>query len=126
LSFAAEDLPIALDSLKAITQGAVILSTCNRTESYALAPEGQTLTSTMSQVIEWLAALNITPMQNIAPHLYQYQNNHALLHWVRVASGLDSMLLGESQIWRQLKQAVRQSRAKEAISRKLSWVIPHV
>ncbi|MFO1365231.1 MAG: hypothetical protein U1E98_02460 [Moraxella osloensis] len=55
LAFAAEDLPIALDSLKAITQGAVILSTCNRTEIYALAPEGQTLTSTMSQVIEWLA-----------------------------------------------------------------------
>ena len=126
LAFAAEDLPIALDSLKAITQGAVILSTCNRTEIYALAPEGQTLTSTMSQVIEWLAAFKNTPMQKIAPHLYQYQNNHALLHWVRVASGLDSMILGEPQILGQIKQAVRQSRAKEAISSKLSWVIQQV
>ena len=126
LAFAAEDLPIALDSLKAITQGAVILSTCNRTEIYALAPEGQNLTSTMSQVIEWLAAFKNTPMQKIAPHLYQYQNNHALLHWVRVASGLDSMILGEPQILGQIKQAVRQSRAKEAISSKLSWVIQQV
>lgn len=126
LAFAAEDLPIALGSLKAITQGAVILSTCNRTEIYALAPEGQTLTSTMSQVIEWLAAFKNTPMQKIAPHLYQYQNNHALLHWVRVASGLDSMILGEPQILGQIKQAVRQSRAKEAISSKLSWVIQQV
>ena len=126
LAFAAEDLPIALDSLKAITQGVVILSTCNRTEIYALAPEGQTLTSTMSQVIEWLAAFKNTPMQKIAPHLYQYQNNHALLHWVRVASGLDSMILGEPQILGQIKQAVRQSRAKEAISSKLSWVIQQV
>lgn len=126
LAFAAEDLPIALDSLKAITQGAVILSTCNRTEIYALAPEGQTLTSTMSQVIEWLAAFKNTPMQKIVPHLYQYQNNHALLHWVRVASGLDSMILGEPQILGQIKQAVRQSRAKEAISSKLSWVIQQV
>lgn len=126
LAFAAEDLPIALDSLKAITQGAVILSTCNRTEIYALAPEGQTLTSTMSQVIEWLAAFKNTPMQKIAPHLYQYQNNHALLHWVRVASGLDSMILGEPQILGQIKQAVRQSRAKEGISSKLSWVIQQV
>lgn len=67
LAFAAEDLPIALDSLKAITQGAVILSTCNRTEIYALAPEGQTLTSTMSQVIEWLAAFKNTPMQKSRP-----------------------------------------------------------
>ncbi|AME01627.1 glutamyl-tRNA reductase [Moraxella osloensis] len=126
LAFAAEDLPIALDSLKVITQGAVILSTCNRTEIYALAPEGQALTSTMSQVIEWLAAFKNTPMQKIAPHLYQYQNNHALLHWVRVASGLDSMILGEPQILGQIKQAVRQSRAKEAISSKLSWVIQQV
>ena len=126
LAFAAEDLPIALESLKAITQGAVILSTCNRTEIYALAPEGQTLTGTMSQVIEWLAAFKNTPMQKIAPHLYQYQNNHALLHWVRVASGLDSMILGEPQILGQIKQAVRQSRAKEAISSKLSWVIQQV
>lgn len=126
LAFGAEDLPMALGELKALTQGAVILSTCNRTEIYALAPETQALSSTMLQLIEWLAAFKKIATSQITPHLYQYQNNHALLHWVRVAAGLDSMILGEPQILGQIKQAVRQSRTMDGISSKLSWVIQQV
>lgn len=126
LAFGAEELPMALDQLKGLTQGAVILSTCNRTELYALAPETQAINSTIGHLIEWLAAFKKMPTAQIASHLYQYQNNHALLHWVRVASGLDSMILGEPQILGQIKQAVRQSRALDGISSKLSWVIQQV
>ena len=126
LAFGAEDLPIALDELKALTQGAVILSTCNRTELYALAPEGQPLNDSVQQLIAWLAGFKQTSTSHIVPHLYQYQNNHALLHWVRVASGLDSMILGEPQILGQIKQAVRQSRTMQGVSGKLSWVIQQV
>ena len=126
LAFGAEDMPIALAALKSLTHGAVILSTCNRTELYALAPDDELPSVLSQQLIHWLAGFKQTAYGQIAPHLYQYENNHALLHWVRVASGLDSMILGEPQILGQIKQAVRQSREVGALSSKLSFIIQQV
>ncbi|MEW6563272.1 MAG: glutamyl-tRNA reductase [Pseudomonadota bacterium] len=79
---------------------ATILSTCNRTEVYCSTHEPV-------QPINWLAAYhNMQPAQ-IEPYLYTLPREQAVKHAFRVASGLDSMVLGEPQILGQMKQAVR-------------------
>jgi len=76
-----------------------ILSTCNRTEIYCN-------TNSPQQTIEWLADYHHIKQQVIEPHLYSLPQGEAVKHAFRVASGLDSMVLGETQILGQLKQAV--------------------
>lgn len=96
----------ALDGLRSAFGGAVreaaILSTCNRTELYCAA---------QSQVIEhlpvWLAEHNSLDANALRPHLYHHHQDDAVRHAFRVASGLDSMVLGEPQILGQMKDAVR-------------------
>jgi glutamyl-tRNA reductase len=79
---------------------AAILSTCNRTELYcaAEAPEA---------AAQWLAEYHRLQPQNISPYLYTLPSRDAVRHMFRVASGLDSMVLGEPQILGQMKQAAR-------------------
>ncbi|MEZ5615653.1 MAG: glutamyl-tRNA reductase [Rhodocyclaceae bacterium] len=79
---------------------AAILSTCNRTELYcaAEAPEA---------AARWLAEYHRLQPQNISPYLYTLPSREAVRHMFRVASGLDSMVLGEPQILGQMKQAAR-------------------
>jgi glutamyl-tRNA reductase len=81
---------------------AAILSTCNRTELYcnAVRPE---------QAIDWLAQYHQMSRSDIEPYLYTLPREQAVKHSFRVASGLDSMVLGEPQILGQMKQAVRQA-----------------
>jgi glutamyl-tRNA reductase len=81
---------------------AAILSTCNRTELYcnALQPD---------HAIDWLAQYHRLPRKDLDPYLYTLQREQAVKHSFRVASGLDSMVLGEPQILGQMKQAVRQA-----------------
>ena len=81
---------------------AAILSTCNRTEIYCAADPG-----VASELPGWLAEFNRLETGLLVPHLYQYQRNDAVRHAFRVASGLDSMVLGEPQILGQMKNAVR-------------------
>ncbi len=77
---------------------ATILSTCNRTEIYCDTNEPQHLSS-------WLAFEHKLPEHQLQPHLYAHLNEDGIRHTLRVASGLDSMMLGEPQILGQLKQA---------------------
>ena len=79
---------------------ATILSTCNRTEVYCNTHEP-------AQAISWLAGFRQMDTSEIEPYLYTLQREQAVKHAFRVASGLDSMVLGEPQILGQLKQAVR-------------------
>jgi glutamyl-tRNA reductase len=81
---------------------ATILSTCNRTEVYCS-------TNAPTQVMDWLASYHKLPSADIAPYIYQLPEEQAVKHAFRVASGLDSMVLGEPQILGQMKQAVRQA-----------------
>jgi len=81
---------------------AAILSTCNRTEIYCAADSG-----VAPELPGWLAEFNRLETGLLVPHLYQYQQNDAVRHAFRVASGLDSMVLGEPQILGQMKDAVR-------------------
>ena len=108
LAFTPERLSEALQSV--IADGscdeAVILSTCNRTEIYCFgaATNAQLLTS-------WLAEFHLVPENDLDQHLYIKQNVEATTHLMRVASGLDSMVLGEPQILGQVKQAYQQAKS---------------
>lgn len=91
--------------LKSLAPEAAILSTCNRTEIYCKtdAPDeaGQALT-------EWIGRhKGVDGEGNLAEHLYLLPNQGAVRHAFRVASGLDSMVLGEPQILGQMKTAAR-------------------
>jgi glutamyl-tRNA reductase len=96
----------ALDGLRAAfgqsVKEAAILSTCNRTEIYCAAEP-----DVSEKLPAWMAEFNRIEAGSLQPHLYQYQQNEAVRHAFRVASGLDSMVLGEPQILGQMKDAVR-------------------
>jgi glutamyl-tRNA reductase len=95
-------LPQALhDLLRAKpVREAAILSTCNRTELYCAAEEPLT-------AVEWLAEYHSLAPGKIQPFVYTHPHRSAVRHMFRVASGLDSMVLGEPQILGQMKQAAR-------------------
>jgi glutamyl-tRNA reductase len=81
---------------------AAILSTCNRTEIYCAGDR-----HAVDDTVEWLARTGGVPSTMLRSHSYMLQDEHAARHAFRVASGLDSMVLGEPQILGQLKDAVR-------------------
>lgn len=99
----------ALDALnelrtaKSIHEG-VILSTCNRTELYALAEDADALTAIWSMLSRRLG-------QDSSAHGYVVRDREAAAHLFRVTAGLDSMILGEAQIHGQVKNAWEQCRA---------------
>ena len=79
---------------------AAILSTCNRTELYIHGTEPQ-------PVVRWLEDFHQVPKDSLTPYVYTLPRERAVAHAFRVASGLDSMVLGEPQILGQMKEAVR-------------------
>lgn len=81
---------------------AAILSTCNRTEIYCAGARHE-----IDTTVEWLAHSGGVPPGLLRSHSYLLQDAGAARHAFRVASGLDSMVLGEAQILGQLKDAVR-------------------
>lgn len=103
-AFAEEDLPAALKGLmetKSIME-CVIVATCNRTEMYAVVDRhhlcGHYIRSFMEK---WF---NL-PRADFTNHLYMYEDGKAIEHLFRVTSGLDSMVIGETQILGQVKDA---------------------
>ena len=104
IAFNVETMDVALRDLvdKGAAKEATILSTCNRTEIYCS-------TNEPTQAIDWLAAYHHLPASEIEPYIYRLPQEQAVKHAFRVASGLDSMVLGEPQILGQMKQAVRQA-----------------
>jgi len=87
---------------------AAILSTCNRTEVYFHG--GEPL-----EVGRWLADVHRLPADALAPYVYTLPHDKAVSHAFRVASGLESMVLGEPQILGQMKQAVRTAESAGAL-----------
>lgn len=131
LSFG-QDLSCAIDELKAITDGCVIVSTCNRSEIYAKLPDDAVyddelnMSDAAQRVRAWLADFKGLRLDDIAPFLYIYEDNRALNHWLRVAAGLDSMILGEPQILGQIRQAVAQSRAHGSMGQGFDWLTQQI
>lgn len=79
---------------------AVILSTCNRTEIYCAHTH-----SSREQICAWLGEFHGLEQETISPFIYSHQDQECVRHLLKVASGLDSMVLGEPQILGQVKQA---------------------
>ncbi len=79
---------------------AAIVSTCNRTEVYCS-------TDKPDEAMRWLADFHHLQVHDLDPYLYKLPREKAVKHAFRVASGLDSMVLGEPQILGQLKSAVK-------------------
>jgi glutamyl-tRNA reductase len=102
VAFGADKLPHALADLTRDrpVREAAILSTCNRTEIYCSAESPEV-------VIDWLAQYHQVSREELAPYVYAHNQPEAIRHAFRVASGLDSMVIGEPQILGQMKDAVR-------------------
>ena len=101
VAFSDDNLRHALGDLTA--QNAVeaaILSTCNRTEIYVQS-------HTPEPIVDWLASYHKLQLAHIQPYTYTLAHDAAVKHAFRVASGLDSMVLGEPQILGQFKQSVK-------------------
>lgn len=101
-AFAPQRLPEALHDIT--THGAageaIILSTCNRTEVYCGLANNDSV-----RAIKWFCDFHRLDARTLEPHLYLHPDQDAVKHAFRVASGLDSMVLGEPQILGQMKEA---------------------
>lgn len=84
------------------------------------------LTQYLLMVQTWLANYKEVELKKIQPYLYQHQNANALTHWIRVAAGLDSMILGEPQILGQIKQAVANAMQHYSFSNRMGWVVDQI
>lgn len=100
LSFGKDYLANALRAMlqDTKTEEAVILSTCHRTEFYCINGDPQ-------NTMNWLYRHKNIPQDSLKSHWYVYQQEQALRHLLRLASGLDSKILGEPQIFGQIKHA---------------------
>jgi len=99
--FHVERLREALTEIKgALAHEAAILSTCNRTELYVAGEQP-------ARLAQWLARYHRLEPNELSPYLYTLPSEQAVRHAFRVASGLDSMVLGEPQILGQMKDAAR-------------------
>jgi glutamyl-tRNA reductase len=113
-TFAPDQLSPALrgfhDRLRRAAPEAALVSTCNRTELYVAAdtPAARDL---VHPAIDWLAEQGRVSADQLQSHTYLMEDRAAARHAFRVASGLDSMVLGEPQILGQMKQAVREAEA---------------
>jgi glutamyl-tRNA reductase len=104
-AFALDQIAPTLRGLRASLERqseATLLSTCNRTEIYCTGD-----TNALNHTLEWLAHNGGVAPSLLRSHAYTLQGDQAARHAFRVASGLDSMVLGEPQILGQMKDAVR-------------------
>ncbi|EHR73162.1 glutamyl-tRNA reductase [Burkholderiales bacterium JOSHI_001] len=111
-AFAPDQLSPALRGFRErLTQAmpeAAILSTCNRTELYVAADRAPSR-ELVRPALDWLAGHGGVTAHQLEAHTYVLEQRDAARHAFRVASGLDSMVLGEAQILGQMKQAVREA-----------------
>ncbi|MBY6063401.1 glutamyl-tRNA reductase [Pseudidiomarina sediminum] len=105
IAFSPEQLHQALPALREQTgvREAVIVSTCNRTEIYCTADTGTAPSSDL--LLGWLAGYHGVSATALQTHSYCHTDAKAIDHLMQVASGLDSLILGEPQILGQVKQA---------------------
>jgi glutamyl-tRNA reductase len=112
LAFGPEALTPALRGLQELLQRAspeaALVSTCNRTELYVAAGR-EAVPEMIAPAMAWLAGEGGISADQLRSHTYVLEDRAAARHAFRVASGLDSMVLGEPQILGQMKQAVRQA-----------------
>jgi glutamyl-tRNA reductase len=97
--------------------GSLVVSTCNRVEVYA---EVEKFHGGVAAICELLARHSGVALAELTPHLYVHYEDRAIQHLLSVACGLDSMVVGESQILGQVRQALRLAREHGTLGRVLS------
>jgi glutamyl-tRNA reductase len=101
-------------------QEAAVLSTCNRMELYCVAGE-----SGEKAILDWLGSFHGLAVEQLTTCAYHYLDAAAARHLMRVASGLDSMVLGEPQILGQLKEAYQRAREHDGLGGELERLFQH-
>ncbi len=122
VAFGPEQMPQALQELQEIPaiNESVIVSTCNRTEIYCDASSDSS-----AVVADWLSAYHGLTNGKLKPYIYHHVDQEVARHLFRVASGLDSMVLGEPQILGQLKDSYDQARGGKAVNAILDRLFQH-
>lgn len=120
VAFAPERTPEALQDLRTLpgVGAAAILSTCNRTELYVDHEPGAE-----QQTLHWLERFHGLRPAELTNVSYRYQDMQAVRHVFRVATGLDSLVIGEPQILGQLKQAYRIAQDARTLSGPLEQLL---
>ena len=114
LSIAEQSMEESLQRLRSDEQvlEASILSTCNRLEIYTLLRHPELGVSAVGSFLSDLSGLQV---EQLLPHLFTYHHEEAVAHLMRVAAGLDSLVLGEGQILSQVKKMVRLGQEHQSI-----------
>ncbi|MDZ4263285.1 MAG: glutamyl-tRNA reductase [Pseudomonadota bacterium] len=122
VSFAPERLADALKELTSTSQvsEAAILSTCNRTELVCNSHDTNTDT-----IIDWFEHYHKLDSKEVRPYIYVHPDQMAVRHVLRVASGLDSLILGEPQILGQIKDAYSKAEQAGTIGKLLNRLFQH-
>ncbi len=122
-AFAPEHLTQAARSLAAVPGVAesALLSTCNRTELYCNLVDH----AADNAVSGWLCTAHQLSAQELSPYLYRHTNQEAVRHIMRVAAGLDSMILGEPQILGQMKTAYQHAQHSGTLGAILRRLFQH-
>ena len=126
LAFTPEDLPDAVQSLYHLDciAEAAILSTCNRTELYCTLKSGDNPESDR-ELVEWFSQYHGFKPEELNSYLYLHQHEDTIRHALKVACGLDSMVLGEPQILGQMKQAYTQAVTEGTVGTLLGKLFQH-
>jgi len=117
LAFPPSHLPPALVAMREYVPEGAILSTCHRVELYAAAPDAA---RARAQLQRFWSKHSGVPHWEFEPHLYHLEGSKAVEHLFSVASGLDSAIIGESQILGQVREALRLGLEQRSTGRVLS------
>ncbi|MFY0990848.1 glutamyl-tRNA reductase [Halomonas sp. C05BenzN] len=122
VAFTPIQLESALEELRGLPEvrEAAVLSTCNRTELYCI-----TESSGEQAILDWLGRFHGLRVEELSRCAYHYLDNDAARHLMRVAVGLDSMVLGEPQILGQLKDAYQSARQAKGLGGELERLFQH-
>ena len=117
-------LPVALEKLIHVpsVDEAAIVSTCNRTELYCSVESWQ---EGKINTLQWLSEFHDLKIDQTQPFIYDHREQEVAKHMFRVASGLDSMVLGEPQILGQLKQAYQKAVGAGTLGKQLNQLFQH-
>lgn len=123
VSFTAERILFALQELKDknLVSESIILSTCNRSEIYFSVKDAQS-----EPVVKWVHEFFELTDGSLQPYIYLYQDVEAVKHIMRVACGLNSLVLGEPQILGQLKDAYNLAHKTESVHHLLEMLFQNV
>lgn len=124
VSFSPETMSESLQAVLALPgiNESVILSTCNRSEIYCDTDDAAV---SIEQLIQWLASLHHLDEDQVRKSIYAHVDDSAVSHISCVASGLDSMVLGEPQILGQLKSAYAVAQEHNAVGSMLNYMFQH-